>query len=192
MGVDIDISTLTTGDLNDSNDWVGTGVFDVLINAVNKNIEGQYLKGRITSTEYAQVYLGGLQSVIAESMKFLLEEKNIETQIDEAIKNGISKRALEDTQRMELELNGDATRALKAEEVNVKKAQKLLLDEQKESLKNSLLKDILKEASGGYAMVYEATAATDIPGTWAELDKVTNKLLEKAEAGISVTPNFAP
>jgi len=82
MATDILLTDLTNGSLNGSNEWEGTGVFDVLIAAVNSNIEGQYNKGRITSTDFASVYLGGLQSVIAESIKYVLSEKQTEAQID--------------------------------------------------------------------------------------------------------------
>jgi len=79
MAANISLSDLTNGTLNSANEWIGTAVFDVLINAVNKNIEGQYNLGRIGATDYATVYLGGLQSVIAESMQFLLQKGAIES-----------------------------------------------------------------------------------------------------------------
>lgn len=72
--------TSTTGE------WEGTGVFDVLINAVNKNIDIQYKKNRIKGDKYADVYLNGVQVVLQESMKFLLQERLTEVQIDNALK----------------------------------------------------------------------------------------------------------
>ena len=79
---DIVIEDLTNGSLNADNEWVGTGIFDKLIAAVNKNIEGQYNLTRITGPEYATVYLGAMQSVIAQSMQYLLQEKVVEAQVD--------------------------------------------------------------------------------------------------------------
>jgi hypothetical protein len=73
MATDITIEQLTDGTLTD-NEWVGTGVFDKLIDAVNQNIEGQYNKGRIKGTDYANVYLGSMQSVISQSIEFLLNK----------------------------------------------------------------------------------------------------------------------
>lgn len=81
MATDITIEELTNGALVD-NDWTGTGVFDKLIAAVNKNIEGQFNKGRITGKDYATVYLGGIQAVLQQSMEFLLREKLTEAQTD--------------------------------------------------------------------------------------------------------------
>ena len=79
---DILIADVTNGTLDASNNWVGTGVFDKLVNAVNKNIEGQYNKGRITGSDYAQVYLSSLQTVISQSIQYALQEKVAEAQID--------------------------------------------------------------------------------------------------------------
>lgn len=78
---DITIEELTDGALDSNNDWNGTGIFDKLISAVNKNIEGQYNKNRLKGSDYANVYLGSMQSVIAQSMQFLLQEKQVEAQI---------------------------------------------------------------------------------------------------------------
>ena len=82
MATDIVITDVTNGDLDINNDWVGTGVFDVLMNAVNKNIDGQYLKGRITGSDYANVYLGAMQAVLAQSVDYVMKEKVTESQID--------------------------------------------------------------------------------------------------------------
>ena len=103
-----------------------------------------------------------------------------------------SKIAVNDAQRLllitqedEAGKNGIATRAVKAQDVVVKTNQASLLTRQKSALDDSLLKDILKEASGGYAMVYEAVSTPDIPGTWAYMDAITKELLKNA--GVSET-----
>jgi hypothetical protein len=70
---DLSIEDLTDGSLvND--EWTGTGIFDKLMYAVNKNIEGEWNKGRIQGTDYATVYLGSMQTVIAQSIQYLLQE----------------------------------------------------------------------------------------------------------------------
>lgn len=78
---DIQVSDITNGSIVD-NEWVGTGVFDVLMNAVNKNINIQYQSNRITGHDYANVYLGSLQAVLAQSVQYTLQEKAAEAQID--------------------------------------------------------------------------------------------------------------
>ena len=81
MAIDIILADITNGDLNVTHDWEGTGVFDVLIGAVNKNIESQYAKGRITGSDYATVYLGSIQAVLQQSMEYVLREKVTEAQV---------------------------------------------------------------------------------------------------------------
>lgn len=85
MATVIDLNDLTNGSVV-GDEWVGTGAFDVLMAAVNKNIELQYDSGRITGTDYANVYLTSMQAVIAQSMQFLLEQKGKEVQVDTGLK----------------------------------------------------------------------------------------------------------
>jgi hypothetical protein len=83
---DIVIEDLTSGNITTNTDgdyeWTGTGVFDKLISAVNQNIKVQFDSGRLTSETYGEVYLGSMQSVISQSMQFLLQEKVQEAQIE--------------------------------------------------------------------------------------------------------------
>ena len=91
MANQIKVTNITNGTLV-NNQWVGTGVFDVLMNAVNSNIESQYQSGRLTSTEYATVYLGSMQSVIQQSVQYTLSEPMAE----EELKQAYIKRVAED------------------------------------------------------------------------------------------------
>ena len=82
----IEIADLTNGSVQ-NNEWIGTGIFDILVNAVNKNIEIQCDSGRITTAEYGSVYSESIQAVIAQSIDFILRKKLVEAQIDNAIKD---------------------------------------------------------------------------------------------------------
>lgn len=62
--------------------WEGTGVFDQLMMAVNGNIKAQYDSGRIKGNDYANVYLGALQSAMGEAMKFVLNKQLLEKQVE--------------------------------------------------------------------------------------------------------------
>jgi len=124
MATDITLADLTNGTLDANNVWTGTGVFDKLIEAVNKNIEGQYKLGRIGGPDYANVYLGSMQSVIAESVQYLLQEKQIEAQTDllitqksEAVLDGVSKRAVEAAQKLHTECETDNCKKLTFKEM---------------------------------------------------------------------------
>ena len=57
--------------------WEGTAVFDVLVRMVNENLKIQYDAGRIKATDYAEAYIAGLQSCIAEAMKFIMQKDNL-------------------------------------------------------------------------------------------------------------------
>ena len=78
----IDIKDFSNGQIDSTNaqepKWEGTGVFDVIIKAANENIKIQHKTSRITGAEYAEVYLGTMQSAISEAMKFILNKKTIE------------------------------------------------------------------------------------------------------------------
>ena len=78
----IDIKDFSNGQIDSTNPqdpkWEGTGIFDVIIKAANENIKIQHKTSRITGAEYAEVYLGTMQSAISEAMKFILNKKTIE------------------------------------------------------------------------------------------------------------------
>ena len=57
--------------------WEGTAVFDVLVRIVNENLKIQYDAGRIKATDYALAYIGGLQTCVTESMKYIMQKDNL-------------------------------------------------------------------------------------------------------------------
>ena len=84
---DIVVTDITTGSVS------GTGVFDKLMLAVKAHISQEYDAGRIKGSDYATVYLGALQSVLTQSVEFVLKEKLLEVQIEGAIKDNKIKYA---------------------------------------------------------------------------------------------------
>lgn len=85
----IELTDLTNGSIVNQ-EWQGTGVFDTLMSAVNKNIEVQYNKGRITGSDYAQVYTQSLQATLQQSVEFLLRKDLVEAQVEIARQQAIS------------------------------------------------------------------------------------------------------
>ena len=126
MATDIVITDVTNGDLDINNDWVGTGVFDVLMNAVNKNIDGQYLKGRITGSDYANVYLGAMQAVLAQSVDYVMKEKVSEAQVD----NMVADTGFRDREVTIAELNGAKQRLSIDEDIKLKYVERVIKDKQ--------------------------------------------------------------
>lgn len=99
MATDILIEDITTGVVT------GTGVFDKLMIAVKAHIQEEYSENRIKGADYANVYLGAIQSVLSQSMQFVLQEKQTEAQVDmtlaqtsELVLNGAKDRELKDSQ----------------------------------------------------------------------------------------------
>ena len=86
MSIEIDFEALSNGDINsvDASNvyWDGDGVLDKMLKVINSNIKIQYDEGRLKGTEYAEVYLGAMQSALSESIKFLLNKDLIEKQIE--------------------------------------------------------------------------------------------------------------
>jgi len=205
MATDIVLTDLTNGTLSATNEWTGTGVFDKLIEAVNKNIEGQYNLGRINATDYANVYLGGLQSVIQQSMQYLLQEKQVEAQTDllvtqkeEAVLNGVKDRILKDeqlvklqeevdllqTQDSEMQLNGISKR-------NTETAQKLLVERQTKGFDDDanqkLLKQVLDSWSVGFSVSQTDVAVPDTIKVDA-VDSVMKQAMTNLGMEISTNP----
>ena len=86
MSTTIEINDFSNGQIDATNPqdphWVGTGVFDIIMNAANENIKIQNQTSRITGAEYAEVYLGTMQSAISEAMKFVLQNDTLAKELE--------------------------------------------------------------------------------------------------------------
>ena len=71
----------------DNHKWEGTGVLDKLLQVLNSNLDMQYRTGRIDGKDYANVYLGSMQTLISESLNFLLQKEQAEADIKIKEKN---------------------------------------------------------------------------------------------------------
>ena len=82
----INITDFSNGQIDSTNPqepkWEGTGIFDVIIKAANENIKIQNQASRITGAEYAEVYLGTMQSAISEAMKFVLQNDTLAKELE--------------------------------------------------------------------------------------------------------------
>ena len=155
----IDIADLTNGSritVNGEDVWQGTGIFDKLIEVVNTNVNIQYDNNRITSGDYGMVYLGSIQSVIAESMKFLLADQKTEVEIDilkKQLENEGKKGQLYDEQIIKTQ---EETDLLQSQDLEVQAATS-------RSNASALVSDALRTAQKEEveaAIVREDTAAT--------------------------------
>lgn len=82
----ITFEDFSDGSINNSDPqnpvWEGNGVFDQLMMAVNGNIQVQFDSGRIKGSDYANVYMNSMQAAMSEAMKFVLNKKTIEKQLE--------------------------------------------------------------------------------------------------------------
>jgi hypothetical protein len=164
--VDITIDDVTnTGD---------TGVFDVLMSEVNSQVEAQFLASRITGSDYANVYLGSLQSVMQQSIQFVLQEQMTEAQIE-----GIAAENLIKTAQLAI-----------AEQELLIKEQELLIRAQELALKTTeanKLRDITEaelEKQWGYEVTRDG--AGDLVLGADQLDGRIDKEIEKITADIAI------
>jgi len=143
MAYEIALEDLTSGSVlnpgTQDASWTGSGVFDKLMIAVNANIDLQYKKNRITGTEYATVYLGGIQTVVDKSLQFLLSDKMTEMQVALAEKDLELKEKEIEIRDQELAIQALNQSKLQYE-VNV-----LLPDQHTTNIKQQLLLDTEEE-----------------------------------------------
>ena len=81
MAADILLTDLTNATSVTDGASNGTGALDRLMNTINLYLDDQYTRGRIKGTDYANVLLGSIQSVLSASLQFTLTEKVNEAQI---------------------------------------------------------------------------------------------------------------
>jgi len=129
---DITVFNLTESDFN------GNGVFDKLMKSVNSQILEQYQSDRITADNYGAVYLGSLQTVLAQSVQFLLTKDK--AAYDAAlsltqVKNGIQQIELTKAQIEEIEAQTDKIR----QEIAVSIDAQTLIPFQRDKLSQEIL-----------------------------------------------------
>jgi hypothetical protein len=73
---DIPASDITSGYVD------GDGVFDLLMTAVGSHLKQEYEEGRIKGSDYANVYLGSMQSVLQQAILFLLQRQKADKEAE--------------------------------------------------------------------------------------------------------------
>lgn len=84
--VAIPINSVTEG----MNTLLGSGAFDVFMQAIVAHLTVEYDKRRITSEAYPQIYLGAMQTALAQAVTFALQKPLVEKQAtSEEAKTGL-------------------------------------------------------------------------------------------------------
>ncbi len=188
MSMTVDINDFSNGSIDNSNPqdpkWNGTGVFDIIMKAANENIKIQNQTSRITGAEYAEVYLGTMQSAIAEAMKFLLNKDQIikdlelkQAQIDAIEFDTLIKQeqsakdlALKQTQidvgleekRLKA-AQADAFPIQSAKDLLVKQANIDLLNRQKEGFDDNKYQKLFEAQMSAWALMFSSGLLTTQP-----------------------------
>jgi hypothetical protein len=149
-------------------DWVGTGIFDILIDAVNKNIEIQYNKGRITSAQYADMYINGLQAVLQQSIQFVLQADTSAAQTADIL----ATTALKQREMVEKETNGAKQRA-------VMDSQIALYTRQKDSFDDNKYQKVLEAQMNYNSMIFADASSPSVLGISLEnrVNDIYNRLV---------------
>ena len=188
MSMIVDINDFSNGSIDNSNPqdpkWEGTGVFDIIMKAANENIKIQNQTSRITGAEYAEVYLGTMQSAIAEAMKFLLNKDQIikdlelkQAQIDAIEFDTLIKQeqsakdlALKQTQidvgleekRLKA-AQADAFPIQSAKDLEVKQANIDLLNRQREGFDDNKYQKLFEAQMNAWALMFSSGLLTTQP-----------------------------
>ena len=188
MSMIVDINDFSNGSIDSSNPqdpkWEGTGIFDIIMKAANENIKIQNQTSRITGAEYAEVYLGTMQSAISEAMKFLLNKDQIIKDLDlkqaqiEAMKSDTlikSAQSAKDLDLKQAQINvaleekklkaaqADAYPLQSAKDILVKQANVDLLNRQKEGFDDNKYQKLFEAQMNAWALMFSSGLLTDKP-----------------------------
>ncbi len=162
------ITEITNGTIS------GTGAFDELMKAVTAHLEDQYNKGRITGTDYATVYLGSIQSAMAQAVQFVLGKQAADKQADLYAQKILTEEAQ----------ISDTVNSVAVDGVIGK--QKALFTAQTDGFARDAEQKILKIMTDSYA-VRRGTNSVETPPVNLEDTKISNAVADAAsKAGLTI------
>ena len=159
----IDIADFSNGQIDNTNSqdpkWEGTGIFDVIIKAANENIKIQHKTSRITGAEYAEVYLGAMQSAISEAMKFVLQNDTLAKEIE--LKEAQIAKINADKELINAQLL--AYSAQQAKDLEIKQANIELLNRQKDGFDDNKHQKLFEAQMNAWALMFSSGLLTTKP-----------------------------
>ena len=159
----IDINDFSNGQIDNTNPqdpkWEGTGIFDVIIKAANENIKIQHKTSRITGAEYAEVYLGTMQSAISEAMKFVLQNDTLAKELELKQAQIAKINAERDLVNAQLAAFGEQ----QAKDLLVKQANIDLLNRQKEGFDDNKYQKLFEAQMNAWALMFSSGLLTTQP-----------------------------
>ena len=159
----IDINDFSNGQIDNTNQqepkWEGTGIFDIIIKAANENIKIQHKTSRITGAEYAEVYLGTMQSAISEAMKFVLQNDTLAKEIE--LKEAQIAKINADKELINAQLLAYSEQ--QAKDLAVKQANIDLLNRQKDGFDDNKHQKLFEAQMNAWALMFSSGLLTDKP-----------------------------
>ena len=159
----IDINDFSNGQIDTTNPqdpkWEGTGIFDIIIKAANENIKIQNQTSRITGAEYAEVYLGTMQTAISEAIKFVLQNDTLAKELE-----------LKQAQIAKINAERDLVNAQLAifreqqdKDLEVKQANIDLLNRQREGFDDNKYQKLFEAQMNAWALMFSSGLLTTKP-----------------------------
>ena len=159
----IDIADFSDGQIDNTNSqepkWEGTGIFDIIIKAANENIKIQNQTSRITGAEYAEVYLGTMQSAISEAMKFVLQNDTLAKELELKQAQIAKINAERDLVNAQLAILGEQ----QAKDLLVKQANIDLLNRQREGFDDNKYQKLFEAQMNAWALMFSSGLLTTQP-----------------------------
>ena len=160
---EININNFSNGQIDTTNPqdpkWEGTGIFDIIIKAANENIKIQNQTSRITGAEYAEVYLGTMQTAISEAIKFVLQNDTLAKELE-----------LKQAQIAKINAERDLVNAQLAifreqqdKDLEVKQANIDLLNRQKDGFDDNKYQKLFEAQMNAWALMFSSGLLTTKP-----------------------------
>ena len=159
----IDINNFSNGQIDNTNPqdpkWEGTGIFDIIIKAANENIKIQHKTSRITGAEYAEVYLGTMQTAISEAMKFVLQNDTLAKELELKQAQIAKINAEKDLVNAQLAILGEQ----QAKDLLVKQANIDLLNRQIKGFDDNKHQKLFEAQMNAWALMFSSGLLTTQP-----------------------------
>lgn len=184
---EINVSEITEVNVN------GSGVFDQLMKTVQIGLDTEFQKQRIKSTDYSKVYLGTVQSVLQQSLAFVMGKQTADKQaellivqaanevlqgllITEQTAKVTAEKLVTDQQLLNLQVdNTNAVKAgLKLDAENAILAQQLLKLQQETLLTTAQISKVNQDTATG--VVQEANIVQDTATKITQISKLNQDI----------------
>ncbi len=160
------MTIINVEDITNEND---TGIFDVLMEGIEKHIITQYEENRITGTDYANVYLGSIQAALAQAVQFGLQKDLTEAQIETVLADNLLKaKQLEISELERLAKQFELDNILPEQQIKLQEEIDLLQSQDSELLLNGVKQRLIMDEEIETANKQQELADVSIATSYTE------------------------